>query len=85
MIAPTLGSLLFAMFGNPKLNKTRRKNQAAVDKLTRKELNQLQYSNPDVFVSPTNNAFAEVAKLADVLGGLPSMAGNKVTLENDYK
>jgi cardiolipin synthase A/B len=85
MIVPTLGSLLFAMFGNPKLNKTRRKNQAVVDKLTRKELNQLQHSNPDVFVSPTNNAFAEVAKLADVLGGLPSMAGNQVTLENDYK
>jgi cardiolipin synthase A/B len=84
MIVPVIGSILFAMFGNPKLNKTRRKNQANIDKLTRKELNQLQHSNPDIFVSPQNNAFAEVAKLADVLGGFPPMTGNKVTLENNY-
>jgi cardiolipin synthase A/B len=84
MIVPAIGSILFAMFGNPKLNKTRRKNQANIDKLTRKELNQLQHSNPDIFVSPQNNAFAEVAKLTDVLGGFPPMTGNKVTLENNY-
>jgi cardiolipin synthase len=85
MIIPTIGTILFAMFGNPKLNKTRRINQASVDKLTTKELNQLRRTNPQVFVLPENDTLAEVSKLADVLGGLPAMAGNKVELETNYK
>jgi cardiolipin synthase len=85
MIVPTIGSILFAMFGNPKLNKISRKNQADVDKLTTKELNQLKYSNSTVFGVPINNEFAEVSKLTSVLGGLPAMLGNKVSVETNYR
>jgi len=84
MIIPLLGTIIFAMFGNPKLNKTRRKNQADADKLTAKELYQLRKTHPEVFALPKNAEFVEIAKLADVLGGLPAMSGNKVSIETDY-
>lgn len=84
MIVPLLGTILFAMFGNPKLNKSRRKIQADADNLTAKELDKLRETHPDIFVLPKDEQLTEVAKLASVLGGLPPMAGNKVEIETDY-
>ena len=85
MIVPLLGTIIFAMFGNPKLNKTRRKNQATVDKLTAKELTELRETHPEVFVLPQDPQLAEIAKLGSVLGGMPAMSGNSVSIETDYK
>jgi cardiolipin synthase A/B len=84
MITPTIGSILFAMFGNPKLPKSRRLKQQKVDKLTIKELEGIVESNPALLPELDDDHFDGIAKLSTYLGGLPVMDGNDVEFIESY-
>lgn len=84
MLQPTIGTILFAIFSSPKLPKARRSKQLAVDALTASELEKLSKTHDGLFQLPEDIAHAEVAKLAETLGGLPSMAGNTAKVYTDY-
>jgi len=78
ILTPTLGAVLFYMFGHPKLPKTRRVSQRQVDIMTQKELEELNHSNSKLFASLDNDSHKSLARLATVLGGMPPMTGNDI-------
>jgi len=84
MVAPAVGTILFYMFSDPKLPKSRREKLKKVNTLTDHELTQLQGSNKGVFIDLQNADHQSIAKLATKLGGLPPMAGNKVQFFHEY-
>ncbi len=84
MVIPTAGTLLFYMFGNPKLPKSRRARRFAVDKMSQKEITELRSSHKDLFAFFDNEDHKTLARLATSLGGMPPMTGNDVTLISDY-
>ena len=84
IVTPTLGALLFYMFGDPKLPMSRRSSRHKVDQMTQKELGELRKSHKGLFAKITNEDHQILARLATVLGGLPPMTGNKVELIDDY-
>ncbi len=84
MIFPTFGAILFFMFGNPKLSKIRMAKLKEVDRLTKKELEEIQVSHKNLFVDLKNDNYKTLANLATFLGGLPPMIGNKVEFMADY-
>lgn len=84
MIFPTVGTLLFLMFGNPKLTKIRTKKRRQVDVLTKKELSELGSSHKDLFATLENDDHRTLARLATYLGGLPPMKGNSAEFISDY-
>lgn len=85
MIEPVIGSVLFAMFGQPSLPKPRRRAQDKVDKLTAKELDELRNKKSYLFQQPRTPELVEAQKLAAALGGLPAMGGNDIKLFTDYE
>lgn len=85
MIEPVIGSILFAMFGQPKLPKPRQVSQQQVDALTKKELDEIEEAQPDLFVQPENPDLKEIEKLTTQLAGLPAMSGNSVNVITDYQ
>lgn len=85
MIFPTVGAILFYMFGNPKLPKTRRKRRRDMDDSTTKELDALRKKDQKIFAKLDNDDHSTLSKLAEVLGGMPVMGGNKVELLSDYQ
>lgn len=84
MIAPTLGALIFYMFGDPKLPKIRRRLRREVDAMSQKELDELRRTHPDLFERVANENHRTIARLATVLGGMPPMRGNKVEIIAGY-
>lgn len=84
IVAPTLGAVLFYMFGDPKLPKIRRQRRKEVDAMTLKELDELRHSRSNLFATIKNDDRRTLARLATVLGGLPPMNGNSVELFDDY-
>lgn len=84
MVTPTVGTLLFYMFGDPKLPKARRTRRRTVDKMSKKELLELKKTHNELFTDLPNADHKTLAKLATVLGGMPPMTGNKVTILSDY-
>lgn len=85
ILTPTLGAVLFYMFGHPKLPKTRRERQRQVDIMTQKELNELNNSNRELFANLGNDNHKTLARLATVLGGMPPINGNDIQLLDDYE
>lgn len=85
MILPTIGTIVFYMFGNPKLPKTRRAQRRKVDILTNKELDTLKKSHKQLFSNLDNKDHKTLARLATVLGGMPPMTGNSVQLISVYE
>ncbi len=84
MLLPSIGSLLFFMFADPKLPKVRRARQRETDRLTRKELDDLRGSK-GVIAEPDSDSAKTLSHLATQLGGLPPMAGNDITFVTGYK
>lgn len=84
-IEPVIGSIIFAMFGQPKLPIGRHRAQHKVDRLTKQELEELESSQPELFDQPADLSFKEIEKLSTALGGLPAMTGNKVRIFTDYE
>lgn len=85
ILTPTLGAILFYMFGHPKLPKVRRERQRRVDLMTQKELDELNYSKSALFAKLDNDNHKSLARLATVLGGMPPMTGNSVQLLDNYE
>ncbi len=85
MIEPVLGSILFAMFGHPKLPKSRQISQQYVDKLTKHELYEIEKNQPDILGKPREVDLIEIEKLTTQLAGLPAMEGNRVKILTDYQ
>lgn len=85
MIVPTLGVILFYMFGNPKLPMVRRIQRRKVDRMTEKELVELRRKHKKLFARLANDDHQTLARLASVLGGLPAMHGNEVSIVDDYE
>ena len=85
MIEPIVGSILFGVLGNPKLPKARRALQRTADEFTAEELQKLRGRDKSLFADLKNDDHKTVARLAEVLGGLPPMAGNSVTFITDYQ
>ncbi|MFT4532282.1 MAG: cardiolipin synthase [Candidatus Saccharimonadales bacterium] len=85
MIFPTIGSVLFFMFSDPKLPRHRGNSQSDMDALTNKELKLLVAGNPDLFSYPVDKEYSKIARLAESLSGMPPMNGNKVSYITDYK
>jgi len=84
MLTPTLGAIAFFMFGDPKLPKSRMAKRKQVDRLTKKELAQIQLRQPELFATLSNDDHETLAQLATFLGGLPPMNSNKVELLAGY-
>ena len=84
MIAPTIGTVLYYMFGDPKLPRGRVFNRREVDKMTHKELTELNKSHDKLMTKFDNKDHATVSELAKKLGGMPPMNGNKVEIIGDY-
>lgn len=85
MIAPTIGVLIYYMFGDPKLPKERRRLRREVDALSSKELDALKTKHAQLFARINNDSFRPIARLATVLGGMPPMNGNDVKIVTGYK
>lgn len=83
-IEPVIGSILFAMFGQPKLPQTRMQAQVEVDDLTKSELEEIKASKGTIFKQPSEPQLKEIEKLVTALGGLPAMDGNSVKVITDY-
>jgi cardiolipin synthase A/B len=84
MIAPSVGTLLFLLLGNPKLTKIRTNKRKEIDALTKKELLDLKNVQNDLLATIKNDDHGTIAKLATFLSGFPPMNGNKVEFINDY-
>ncbi|MCA9324213.1 cardiolipin synthase [Candidatus Saccharibacteria bacterium] len=84
MITPTIGVLLFYMFGNPKLPKVRRARRRDVDNMTAREILELRDSHPELFPILENADRRTLARLATVLGGMPPMQGNHIEVLTNY-
>lgn len=85
ILTPTLGAILFYMFGHPKLPNARRERQRQVDIMTQKELDELNHTKPGLFANLDNDNHKTLARLATVLGGMPPMTGNSIELLDDYE
>jgi cardiolipin synthase len=85
MITPTLGVILFYMFGDPKLPKHRRALRREVDQLSQNELDKLRRDYPNLFANIPNENYRTLARLATVLGGMPPMHGNSVEILDGYE
>ncbi|HMT55828.1 MAG TPA: cardiolipin synthase [Candidatus Saccharibacteria bacterium] len=85
MVIPTIGTILFYMFGDPKLPKTRRRLRRKVDSFTRDELDKLRGSYPNLFAKLVKSDYQTLSRLATVLGGLPPMNGNKIEIITGYE
>lgn len=84
MVLPTLGAVLFFMFGHPKLPKHRRIKQRETDEMTQAELTGAKSSAKQLFATLENDDYQTLARLASVLGGLPAVKGNSVEFLTDY-
>lgn len=84
MVLPTIGSIIFALFGYPKLPEHRRKVQAQADKLTDREVLETRKSNPELFSNSLDKNIASIAELAKSLGGLPAVNGNRAKIITEY-
>lgn len=84
MIMPLFGTVVFYMFGDPKLSRRRRNQLVEVTALTTKELTELYVRHSSLFPTLENDDYETIAKLATKLGGLPPMSGNSVEFYTDY-
>jgi cardiolipin synthase len=84
MITPTIGTILFYMFADPKLPKSRRLRRRNVDELTRSELSELRADNAKIFANLEDSQHSHMMRLASVLGGMPAMKGSDVEIMTDY-
>ena len=78
---PIPGIIVFALFGNNRLNESRVRRQAAINRAVRENTRELEaegtsYEGPEWVLS--------AAELNRRLGSLPTLDGNKVTLQRDY-
>lgn len=85
MIAPLFGTLVFYMFGDPKLSRRRRQQLVEVTDMTTNELLKLHESHESLFPELDNDDYETIARLATKLGGLPPMRGNNVEFLADYE
>ncbi len=85
MVAPSIGTIVFYMFGAPKLPTRRREHLKQVNDLTATEIDQLRRANPGVFSEIEDADLRSIAKLATYLGGLPPKRGNAVQFQSDYE
>ncbi len=84
MIIPIFGTVVFYMFGDPKLSRRRREQLAAVNNMTEKELKQLRKKHASLFPTLENDDYETIARLATKLGGLPPMSGNEMSFYSGY-
>ena len=84
MVTPTLGVVLYYMFGDPKLPKERRRLRREVDILSSRQLDAIKTTHPQLFTRIENDSFRTIARLATVLGGMPPMSGNDIQILNGY-
>jgi cardiolipin synthase len=85
MVVPTVGIVLYYMFGDPKLPKTRRKLRREVDRMSYNEIQLLRTKRPELFEKIEDPSFRSTARLATVLGGMPPMNGNTVQIDAGYE
>ncbi len=84
MVLPTLGAVLYYMFGNPKLPKIRRERRQEMDASSHQELKRLKKKRAEIFATLDNDDYGTLAHLARALGGMPPMKGNKVVFLTGY-
>lgn len=87
MLEPSVGTLLFAAFGNPKLTKRRMLMQKHADahiaqELSEHNLDKAGVSVPERELTERNEQFI---RLNQALGGLPVVGGNSVQFLEDYQ
>lgn len=86
MLFPTLGMILFALIGDPKLPKNRRSMQQAMDQIIAGAVEEAK-ANPAFrrFVHfDVPERIKPFVNLNSVLGGMPAFSGNKIDLLSDY-
>jgi len=84
MIMPLFGTIVFYMFGDPKLSRRRREQLVEVTEMTTKELRELRGRHAELFPTLENDDYDTIAKLATKLGGLPPMSGNTIAFHTHY-
>lgn len=85
-LLPVLGMLLFVLLGSPKLPKSRRDAQDAIDKTIKKRMNDLRKNggNKSLIDAQAPAKYAQLAKLSESLSGLPVFGGNKIEILPEY-
>jgi len=84
MIAPSLGTLFYIFFGNPKLPKVRRHAQFRADARVNKTLHAIEKKYPHTVTSSHVRSMKGVSELSKTLGGLPAFNGNSVSFITEY-
>ena len=86
MLEPTLGSLAFWVFGNPKLPRYRQTLKRYADSHITKELEELDLASVDGSTSDSqlSEQNEQFIKLNHALGGLPVFGGSDIRLIDDY-
>ena len=85
MLVPTIGTILFVLFSEPKLSRVRRRQQRTVDAMTAEELHYISKNKSSSTGLPPNETQSLLARLAEVLGGFPVMTGNEVSFHTGYE
>lgn len=85
VISPMFGTLVYYMFGNPNLPKSRREKLRAVNILTDKELSEIKLVNKKLFAHLEDDRYQSISRLATHLGGLPPMHGSQIDFMSDYE
>jgi cardiolipin synthase len=83
---PLFGWLLYLLMGSPKLNASRRAQQAEVDDIVAQRVREAE-QRPELapLLAPPLPAQHEgIIRLNEKLGGLPTFAGNHIELHADY-
>jgi cardiolipin synthase len=84
LITPSLGTVLYIFFGNPKLPKVRRHAQIRADARVNKTLQSIEKSHPNTITTSHARAMKGVSELSKTLGGLPPFNGNSVSFITKY-
>lgn len=86
MLEPTIGSIIFIVFGSPRLPQHRQDLFEQANRYIAKELKNLSTVYAEALVSDADLSATEekFVKLNHSLGGLPIYAGNKVLFYDDY-
>lgn len=85
-VLPFLGLILFLLLGSPKLTPRRRAQQQTMDEMIAEQVARAQQHERDTahYRPAIPERYEPFVKLNDVLGGLPALGGNRVTLISDY-
>jgi cardiolipin synthase len=84
MVIPFFGTLLYVLFGNPKLPRVRQHAQFRADSRTNRTIQELVKNQPSLIGTPRSATQRGLATLSRSLGGLPVFSGNEITFVTDY-